>query len=334
MRLFGSERIANILTKWGGMQEGEDIQHPIITRQIGKAQSKVEAMNFDRRKRTLEYDDVMNTQRDVIYSRRAQALFGTPEQCRPIVLDTCAEAIEEAFLTEFAPEGADRDRADIKGFLEWVQRMVPLVSLSDLANLGPRIDRRPEAQEAWRDELLVSVMKRVGDAYDEKSGMLGPELTLAFTQFVLLRTIDQDWRDHLLAMDELRAGIGLRGYAQRNPLHEYQQEGYQQFEELMGNVTKEIFERWFRLQVVERAPPGTRPPMSTGRGHMPGAMPPPGTAGGPPPGLPPGATAGDRPAKPQSFKRDVPKVKPNDPCPCGSGKKYKKCHGRLHSAAG
>jgi preprotein translocase subunit SecA len=138
-------------------------------------------------------------------------------------------------------------------------------------------------------------------------------------------------------MDELRAGIGLRGYAQVNPLHEYQREAYQAFEELMGNVTREIFGRWFRLQVVQQRPPagaGVSGPMSTGRGPMPGMQAPRQPQGGqlppgmvPPGGLPPGAE-GDRPARPKPFVRDVPKVKPNDPCPCGSGKKYKKCHGR------
>ncbi len=333
MRLFGSERIANILTKWGGMKEGEDIQHPLITRQIGKAQSKVEGVNFDRRKRTLEYDDVMNRQRDVIYGRRARALFATPGECRPLVLDICADAIEEAFATEHSGTDDASEPFDVRGFVEWIQRSVPYVDLSALAKESPTERANPAALESWRDDFLLRAMRRIAEAYDVKAELLGPEITLRLTQLVVLKTIDQDWRDHLLAMDELREGIGLRGYAQVNPLHEYQKEAYASFQDLIGNVNRELLERWFRLQVVQQRPPeaGGVGRMTTGRGAMPGAMPPPESGSeAPPQGLPAAAAAaGGRRVRPQPFRRDQPKVKPNDPCPCGSGKKYKKCHGQM-----
>ncbi|NUP88236.1 MAG: preprotein translocase subunit SecA, partial [Candidatus Sumerlaeia bacterium] len=257
LRLFMSERAVNMVLRLGKIEEGEEIRSGLITRQIGKAQSKVEAVNFDRRKKTLEYDDVMNRQREVIYSRRAQALFASTEECRSIVLDTCAEVVESAFLSEYGGNG-DSERADVAGFIEWIQRTVASADFSGLL--------RESAQQVWYDhekktagdELLVEVMRRIGEAYDKKVQLLesfGPGMALRFTQFVVLQTIDTDWRDHLLAMDELRQGIGLRGYAQVNPLHEYQKEAFNAFEELLTNINREIFERWFRMQIAVGPPP-------------------------------------------------------------------------------
>jgi preprotein translocase subunit SecA len=334
LRLFLPERAVNLVTRLGKMEEGDQIESRWLTRQIGMAQGKLEAVNTDRRKKTLEYDDVMNKQRDVIYARRAQALFATPGECRSIVLETCSEALETALGVEFTEMDGRREETDVAGFVDWAQRMVPYVDMRDLADREPHPDARGEAMQAWRDEFLLEAMERVGEAYDKKATMLGPDITLGLTRYVVLQTIDQDWRDHLLAMDELRAGINLRGYAQVNPLHEYQQEAYRLFEEMMENINRELFERWFRLQVVQQrpgAPPGAPPPgigqMTEGRGQLPGGAP------GGPGGMPPGAVAGgQRPPKPKPFKREIPKVKPNDPCPCGSGKKYKKCHGRLQPA--
>ncbi len=309
MQWFGSDRIAHWLGKLG-LEEGEPIAHPWVTKAIGNAQKKVEGINHERRKRTLEYDDVMNKQRETIYKLRRELLL--EEDLRDVMLDVFADAIEGEFKNSHGDPG-NTNTWDLDGFFEWLSRILFTTDLSELR------ERRYQDFE----ELLNKIMEVVVDAYDEKAKSLGPDMTAALSRYLALRTIDMEWQDHLLAIDALREGVGLRGYGQKEPLVEFTHDATEMFSEFLLTIHKEIFDRFFRAQVVSEeeqqrrqqqrmvyqkaeagpaAPPSEAPPEEEGK-----------------------------PRKPQSgltpYKRDIPKVGRNEPCPCGSGKKYKDCHG-------
>lgn len=324
MRLFGSDRISSVMARFGiGLKDGEEIQHPMITKSIGNAQKKIEMINFERRKHTLEYDNVMNKQREVIYSLRREILLG--ENIKDTILDISGLAIEEVF-DEYCQADVKSDEWDIEGYLSWLKRNVLFIELNDITN-------KLEA-----DDILNRVNDAVEKAYDKKETLFGKELINNIAQYVSLHTIDDAWREHLLVIDELQEGIGLRAYGQRDPLQEYQADAYDLFEELMEHIHKELFEKFFRVQIVTEKPrrgpaydrlsfnmpilgesqfsapmSARRSPETMGQGDDEGD----------------GENGGRRPSPIQPFKRTVPKVGRNDACPCGSGKKYKKCCGRL-----
>ena len=310
MRLFGSERISSILSRLG-LQEGEEIQHPFITRAITRAQRRIEEINFERRKRTLDYDNVMNKQRETIYGLRREVLVS--EDLRTIVLDICFDAIGvliENFKIE-QKEFVDSKPYDLDAFEAYIATMVPSVNLEGL-------ERPLEPDENY----LTALVERIAKVYDTAREVLGSSYTLDLSRHVILQAIDIEWRDHLLGIDELREGIHMVSYQQLDPLTEYQKQATYMFQDMVKTVQRLVFEHFFRWSSAfeERQRTanidygrGAEAPVAGGDG-----------VGEVPEGTPVPESAQ---ARPRTFHRDQPKVGRNDPCPCGSGKKYKKCCG-------
>jgi preprotein translocase subunit SecA len=311
MRLFGSDRIASIMERMG-LQEGEVIQHSMITRSVERAQRKVEENNYAIRKRLLEYDNVMNQQREVIYTRRRRAL----------VSDRIKDDITD-LLDEFAQKLVEKhyDNGDIEALRVDVR-----------TNLLVDFPITPERfQEIGRDGVKAEIVKEANEFYRRKEEKLGSEMMARIEKMVVLQVIDEKWKDHLREMDDLKEGIHLRAYGQKDPLVEYKTEGFRMFMELLDLVNTEIVTTVFKLFPAPAAPMPirgpARPPQqvrlthesTTGLGFQGNREP---VAGGASPEQSP-AKAG----KPQPIQVGE-KVGRNDPCPCGSGKKYKQCHGR------
>jgi len=313
MRLFGSERIAAIMGRLG-LKEGEVIEHRMINRSVERAQKKVEENNFGIRKRLLEYDNVMNQQREVVYTRRRRALVS--DRIKDDVLD---------LLDEYAQRLVERyyDDGDIAG-LQNDLRMQLLVDL----RISP-----DHFQKIGADGVRDEVVKAAREFYRRKEESLGPEIMAKIEKMVVLQIIDDRWKDHLREMDDLKEGIHLRAYGQKDPLVEYKTEAFRMFMELLEQMNTEIVTTVFKLfpatteQLPVRGP--ARPPQqmrtvhdsALGMGFQANKEPVPGTAQGGP------GEAPARAGKPQPIHVGD-KIGRNDPCPCGSGKKYKHCHGR------
>ncbi len=328
MRLFGSDRIQGLLTRLG-MQEGEAIEHPMVTRAIERAQKQVEARNFETRKHLLEYDDVMNKQREAIYQLRRNIFEG--REGRDYVIRVAKD------LVDYLVETHCDEKVDPS---EW--------TLSELAKdylAYFDIDLHAQGvvlEKLGIEELRLDLWKRALLKYEEREQRIGPELMRLIERDVLLRFVDLAWKDHLYALDHLKEGIGLRGYGQRDPLQEYKKESYQLFGALKERVEDSVLKTLFRLEVAseqelayDRAQRERRtaPNQFTGPMNQPSPL---GTsrAAVARPGMSPADTL--IPAGPPivtSAVRNHPKVGRNDPCPCGSGKKYKKCCGAAVGAA-
>src|SRR5439155_23940072 len=297
LRIFGSDRISKIMLKLG-MEEGVPIEAKMVTRAIKNAQKKVEAHHFEIRKQLLDYDDVLNKQREVIYERR-RMILGDEDLSEEVKLD--AEEVLDALLDVYCPKETYAEEWDLKGLAEAVYAQFSIDLKDRLAEF------KEMGFEALRDELV----RKTHEAYAAKERELGRDLLRYLEKMVMLRTIDTLWKDHLLAMDSLREGIGLRGYGQKDPLIEYKREAFDMFAAMMDQCERDVLEHLFRVQVVqgEQAPPvqarpRRAPQLRLNRGE---------DAGG---------GNGDK-----TVRRTGEKVGRNDPCPCGSGKKYKKCHG-------
>jgi preprotein translocase SecA subunit len=299
LRIFGAERIQGLMTRLG-MEEGEPIEHRLITRAIANAQSKVEAHNFDVRKHLLEYDDVLNTQREVIYNQRRDVLGG----------DTLAEQVTE--LTDGVIDGVvDLYAPSDTPSEEWHW---PTLLEEVLKQFNVHLQVDSEVRVSMTSAQLADLLReQVRAAHAAREAAFTPAVMRQLEKFVLLQTIDQLWKEHLLNMDHLKEGIGLRGYGQLNPLQEYQKEGFEMFEEMIDRIHADAVQKVFTVQVA-RADDLAR--LEQRRRPQPAQMTM--SGGGDPVGREP------RAAKPRS---EGPKVGRNDPCPCGSGKKYKKCHG-------
>ncbi len=327
MRLFGSERIASIMDKMGA-EEDEVIEHPWVTKAVGRAQRRVEAHNFDIRKHLLEYDDVMNQQREVIYDRRLAALEG--ENLRDEMV---------TILDEVTQRVVERCTASSKYAEDWDWEGLEV----ELTRLTLREFRVPDSERdaLQLEELQGKVREFARLAYDEKEQSVGEENMRRLERLVNLTVIDEKWRDHLYEMDQLKAGIGLRAYGQKDPLLEYKQEGFQMFVEMLDQVSQEAIEKIFRATLVPRVPPPSAlPPQITALhpefARSPAELEPElvGARDVGPSGSRDGRTARSRrgappPGGPAPVEtvRVGPKIGRNDPCPCGSGKKYKKCCG-------
>ncbi|HWP22741.1 MAG TPA: preprotein translocase subunit SecA, partial [Candidatus Binatia bacterium] len=296
MRIFGADRIQGIMSRLG-MEEGEPIEHRLVTRAIENAQKKVEGHNFDIRKHLLEYDDVLNKQRDEIYKFRREVLKG--EALKERVLEM-AEGLAEEIVERFADPQSHPSDWDLKGLAEAVYHQFNF-----------RIDIRRD-EELSQEALRERIWQRVVQAYEEKEARFGAPMLRQLEKIILLQTIDTLWKDHLLNMDHLKEGIGLRGYGQKNPLQEYQKEGYDMFEEMGHRIEEDVVQKLFTVELaretaareVELQQPRQQR-MVLSHGDDPIAA---------------------RPSGP--AQREVNKVGRNDPCPCGSGKKYKRCHGK------
>ena len=315
----------NRLLEWAkpALPEGEAIEHPWLTRAIETAQKRVEMHNFEIRKQVLKYDDVMNRQREVIYKERRIVLEGKDLKQRVLGM---VESEVENLLALYTPEHLHAEEWDMKGLSEAMQQKFG-VTLPPEAT-GPQYKALP-------DELGELTRKM----YKAKEQQLGVEQMARIQQWVMLRVIDTKWKDHLYAMDHLRESIGYRAYGQQDPLVEYQHEAYEMFKVMVGTIRSETVEMIFRVQVAkspEQAPrvlratqfihPEAQSPIAEQSSAAPRVRPtePP---GGMPPGMRPRPEGAPPPRAPDPIRRDQPKVGRNDPCPCGSGKKYKKCHG-------
>jgi preprotein translocase subunit SecA len=306
MRLFGSDRIAGVMSRLG-VQEGEVIQHPLVTRAIERAQKRVEAYNFDIRKHLLEYDDVMNQQREVIYARRLKVLEGEDlsEEIKEMISDFVEERVEESVDVRHHSEDWD---------LSGLAEEMGAVFLSEF-----RLKQFQE-KRSTKDEVLEYCLQRATEAYASRENELGSDLMRQLERLVLLSVIDDKWRDHLYEIDQLKEGIGLRAYGQKDPLIEYKSEAFKMFVELSDSITRESL-RFLMRADVRRAPEPRRPlqPAPAMASHAEVSA----FAGGAATGAPSAEIA--RPQRQAPVQRQVPKIGRNDPCPCGSGKKYKKC---------
>lgn len=310
MRLFGSDRVTKVMDRMG-FQEGEVITHSIISKSIERAQKKVEGHNFSIRKHLLEYDDVMNNQREIVYDRRNYALTGED-------IDSEVGEIMEEYIDYLISEYCENP--ETTSTWDW-DELKPEVLGTFLIDIKP--DDVTFSNGAEFKEMLLQGGRAI---IKTKKDITGEELYENFMKFVVLRTIDENWRNHLYAMDQLREGINLRAYGQKNPLIEYKSEGYGMFAQMMVDTNRATLRRLFRAQIQARPPMQmnqarnvrTRHDESTGMGFV-----------APPPGAREqgGAPAAQAPGKVQPVQVGE-KIGRNAPCPCGSGKKYKKCCGK------
>jgi preprotein translocase subunit SecA len=339
MRIFGDPTRTKRLLQFAGMKSGEVIESGMLTRQIEKAQRKVESHNFDARKQLLLFDDVANDQRKVIYHQRTEIL-GTADMSAAI-LEMFDEAVDGLLDEYVAPNSVPQDW-NLEGLQEACRRDFNLA-----LDARAWLEQDPELEEAV---LRTRVRDAVRQAYQRKFERTGAELMRHVERDVILRTLDQHWRDHLAAMDYLRQGIHLRGYAQKDYRFEYKREAFGLFEAMLGRVKfdtvsvlakievrtqeqidREEAERRERLMRALQAQHAEAQPLlsATPEAASPPAVAPQPIAGGTPAARTPPSAAGAELAAP--FVREIPKVGRNEPCPCGSGKKFKHCHGALAS---
>ena len=291
MRLFGSEKIMSMFNALG-VQDGEQIEHKMLTSAIEKAQKKIEGNNYGIRENVLKYDEVMNEQREIIYKERRQVLDG--ESMKDVILkmirDIVSQVVDRTISDEQAPEDWD-----------FAQLNIELRSIIPLTEYMPSADETKNMKKAELKETLTEMALQ---AYaDKESEFPDTESMREAERVVLLKTIDRKWMDHIDDMDQLRQGIGLQAYAQRDPLNEYKMAGYDMFNEMMASIREDTVKMMFRVKVEK---PEEREQVAKVTG-----------------------TNKDDSGVKAPVRRNAPKIQPNDPCPCGSGKKYKQCCGRF-----
>src|SRR5213079_1865613 len=325
MRNFGAaDRMTKIMERFG-LEEGQELEHPWLNKSVETAQKRVEQRNYLQRKRTLDFDDVMNNQREVVYTYRNDTIDS--DEPRKLVFEVIDEAVPGK-VQEFLGTGAAADEPNYSGLLNWVNVTFPLGLTKEKA----QFETRSVADNA---QFLIGKIK---ESYERKSSHEEPSAVKSLERYIILNAIDRLWQEHLYAMDALREGVYLRGYAQKDPLIEYKTEAYYMFVELMTNIKNEVLNNLFRstsnLQAFENflatlpqfllREEGPTAPTATADArirHPVGAM----TAvGGDGNGDGAGEVSIDLP-----IRRSLPKVGRNEPCPCGSGKKYKNCCGRV-----
>ncbi len=290
LRIFGGDRIHTVMDKLG-IEEGEHIEHPFISKAIENAQSKVEGHNFEVRKQLLEYDDVMNQQREIIYRQRRKVLL--EKDLKPFVLEMVEDKVYDV-VDEFAQDKTPLEKWDLPGLESRIKKVF---------NFSPDLDAAAK-QDLDRQQLCDLLFDHLKATYTQREETIGKDITRQIERHLILQTVDTRWKEHLLSMDHLKEGIGLRGYAQQDPLRIYKKEGFSMFQELMDRIKEEIVEILFKIQIsasapIEELPKKNQTPMTFS--HSDGST------------------------MKQPVKRSARKVQRNDPCPCGSGKKYKKC---------
>ena len=334
MRIFGSDRIAGLMQKLG-MEEGVPIEHGMVTRAIERAQRQVEAQNFSVRKHLLEYDDVMNKQRESVYTLRREILEGQVHLTEEELVDTrgylmaTAEEILEDRVERFAGREAEIEDWDIDALKRDVVQLFGLEQATVDAAVG---------NDKSTDEITDAVWTVLKADYAEKEALVSGEILRRIERDIMLQIVDGQWKDHLYSLDHLKEGIGLRGYGQRDPLVEYKKESFGLFQDMKARMEEEVVRYLFHLRPVmgEDAPMVPRPqarravPLTTNHpaAEVPafaGAARSSSAAGSGRQAPHPERTGGDDVIK--TVRHEGPKVGRNDPCPCGSGKKYKKCHG-------
>jgi preprotein translocase subunit SecA len=316
LRIFGSERIGGIMNRLG-VEEDQPIEHSLVTKAIENAQRRVEGHNFEIRKHLLEYDDVMNQQREVIYTQRREILEGT--RLREMVFEMIEEVGEETVAT-YTDEKTYPEEWDLQGLQDAFQQTFSCALDIDQKTLDG----------IKQEELRKSILEKSRTYYEEKEKAFSTEVMRDLERFILLRNLDSLWKDHLLNIDHIKEGIGLRAYAQKNPLLEYKKEGYELFIDMLARVREDTVQKLFAVQLAEETEvptlqhaQGSRMFMIRGGIEAP-RTPPPAPASSSPP---PETAMRAEPPSPVTVRRDGKKVGRNDPCPCGSGKKYKKCCG-------
>jgi len=340
MRIFmGSNRISGLMERLG-MEEGVPIEARMVSKAIERAQKQVEAQNFSTRKHLLEYDDVMNKQRESVYTLRRQLLEGQVRVDDDEVLDTrgylmsVAEDVLGAMVDLHAPKGADPETWDLVAIR---------LAASDMFALDPNAVAALDFETMTPDGIIDAILAKAVEQYEEKERALPGDgaLLRRVERDIMLQIVDAQWKDHLYGLDHLKEGIGLRGYGQRDPLVEYKKESFALFQAMKDRIDEEIVRYLWRLRPVvseegEAAPPVMAPPprkalpMTFSGGSSTTAQPsalPRGAASGPAGAPPIPARTGGDDADVKTVRRDEPKIGRNDPCYCGSGKKFKKCHG-------
>ena len=321
MRNFGAaDRMTRIMERFG-LEEGQELEHPWLNKSVETAQKRVEQRNYLARKRTLDFDDVMNNQREVVYGYRNEVIDS--EEPRSLIYEVIDEAVP-AKVKEYV----DTEEPNYSGLINWVNTTFPLGLTKEKSQFETR---------AVEDNTKF-LIEKIKDAYERKSSHEEPTAVKSLERYIILNAIDRLWQEHLYAMDALREGVYLRGYAQKDPLIEYKTEAYDMFVELMANIKNEVLHNLFRstsnLQAFENflatlpqfllrehAPtaPSANAPARDRQLQPVGAM---------------AAVAGDGDGAGEMtldlpVRRSMPKVGRNEPCPCGSGKKYKNCCGRV-----
>ena len=297
LRIFGGERISTIMDKLG-IDEGEPIQHGLISRAIENAQSKVEGHNFEIRKQVIEYDDVMNQQREVIYKQRREALQNP--NLYPVIIEMIEEKIAQ-IVFDFAQEKIPVSEWNLKGLSDSVKKQF------DFALDLKSIVTSDASNKLNNDKLIQIIQNKAKEKYAEKEALLGNDNTREFEKMIILQTVDMLWKDHLLNMDHLKEGIGLRGYAQQNPLIVYKKEGFAIFHRLIDRIKEEILELIFKIQFIRTNDFDNLENKNQQKLQF---------------------SHSDNSITKQPIKRDKLKIGRNNPCPCNSGKKFKKCCGK------
>ena len=340
MRIFAKEWVSKLLERLG-MEEGVPIESKLISRRIETAQKAVEGQHFESRKHLLEYDDVMNKQREAVYGLRRRLLEGMDQ--KDLILEDYVSAILGDLMEEYCPPKGHADDWNIKGLKDAVFTRFGVDFIAEGV--------KPEAMN--RQELGDAIFEKLKERYDAKEKLIGPQAMRHHERMIMLSVLDSQWKDHLLSMDHLKEGIGLRGYGQHDPLVEYKKESFEMFEAMLQRFQEDTARYLYLMQILERPPepptgqPGGEP---TGQGPEPGVLSQQGNGGNghrPPRLVATSADdleeafmrrkrreleqarmAGGGEAQPvQQVVRGQEKVGRNDPCPCGSGKKFKKCHG-------
>jgi preprotein translocase subunit SecA len=299
LRIFGSDRIASVMGRLG-MEEGQPIEHGLISRAIENAQKKVEAHNFDIRKHLLEYDDVMNTHREIIYSLRKDILAG--EALDEIIREMTGDKVEAlvASYTDPKEHPADWNIPDLRE------------SLTRLFGFRPKVGPEDLGEDIFHalkpEDLKERISKEVWEVHEKREKEFGSDDLKSLEKYILLQIIDNQWVAHLQDMESMKEGIGLRGYGQMDPLREYKKEGFALFEGLMDRIKEEALMTLSRIRILKERPVDKDLPKKKRRAMQ--------------------FSHGDSTEKPETVKREGKKIGRNDPCPCGSGKKYKKCCGK------
>ncbi len=330
MRIFAREWISNLLQRLG-MEEGVPIESRMITKRIEKTQEAVEAQNFEARKHLLEYDDVMNKQREAVYGLRHRLLEGIDQ--KELILEDYVSGILSDLIDKFCAVKAHPADWDVKGLKDAIFTRFGV----DIVAEGIK----PEAMN--RHELGDTIFARLKDRYDAKEKLIGPDAMRYHERMIMLSVIDAQWKDHLRDMDHLKEGIGLRGYGQHDPLVEYKRESFDMFEDMMRRFQEETARYLYLMQILERpaqmAPQPTGTPLATPAGDGNGSRAPRHVSTSVDEieeafqrrkrkELEQARMAGSGDLQPvQQVVRGQAKIGRNDPCPCGSGKKYKKCCG-------
>ncbi|HEX8287607.1 MAG TPA: preprotein translocase subunit SecA [Pyrinomonadaceae bacterium] len=314
MRIFAGDKVRSMM-EWLGMEKGVAIESKTVSRQIERAQKAVEARNFETRKHVLKYDDVMNRQRETIYGLRRQLMF-EPEHREYLLGESgVARDLLHDLTQSFLNPQVTPDKWDVETYA---------AEISSIYAVDPAVDADVDFRAMSPDQIEEAVWRKAISSYEEKEKLAGTESLRAYERYIMLNIIDSQWKDHLLSIDHLKQGIGLVGYGQKDPLVEYKKQSFDMFQDMLDRIDTNTTRALFNLEIVvkdeqeemerlERLERQRARKQAAGMAFT-GAM---ATA----------EVAGAEAARNTPFKREQPKVKANDPCYCGSGKKFKKCHG-------